>query len=317
MKPLHLKNFMGSSWSRFCRGRIQAAAVDLALLAIFAVALAPSACAETVEDALTSKANALYSAGKYAEAAEIFAALEPRLIKLYGPDSDQVGENYYQWALNNELLGKYDLAIDLYNRGLDVARKIGFGGRDSDWLDHVATCYIAKKNFDAAARIYREEIEIDSALRKPGSGLVFQVNTHMRLADVYHSCKKYQEELAVLQEAVKLSDVDLGSRKDYEKQAKEHPAGASFVLNSLRGDVDDITSALMGLGDTYSYLGEYDKALPAYKRADEIIDEWYPESFKPTEFYEKYAFVLGKLNRTKEANAIVAKGKKIAAHQKK
>ncbi len=167
---------------------------------------------------------------------------------LYAADDDKnfleetggVCQDMYRLAL-------YDSLLDLEEKRLAIARKLGDAKSEASALNNIGEVYRAWGQYDEAISYSKQTLEVtEKAFGSEHPNFAACLNN---LAGLYDNQGKYGEAEPLYKRALEISETALGS---------DHPTVA-IRLNNLAG--------------LYDSLGKYDDAEPLYKRALEIVEK--------------------------------------------
>lgn len=196
-------------------------------------------------EALSSKAEALYEQGRYADAIPLairaLALTERELGKTHPDTAERLTDlaDLYQQTQN------FDEAIRLNERALAIRKAAGSEGRDTaESLRKLASIYDTTGAYDKAVALYKRSMAI---LDKTGGGADRDMADNLiGLALVYRN-------MGDLNQAIPLSRRALEINQNFHDA---EPREIAVSLNNLAGMLDE--------------AGDYAQAEPLYKRALEI-----------------------------------------------
>src|SRR6266508_3805802 len=155
----------------------------------------------------------------------------------------------FEEALKLRRAGKYDEALPLVERGLEIReRLLGTEHRDvAAAIDSLAGIYTGRGEYVNAEPLYRRALDIrEKTLGKDHPDTARSLNN---LADLYQYRGKYVNAEPLYRRALDIREKTLG---------KDHP---------------DTARSLNNLADLYQYQGKYVEAEPLYKRALDIREK--------------------------------------------
>jgi CHAT domain-containing protein/tetratricopeptide (TPR) repeat protein len=223
-----------------------------AALIIFAVSLiglaAWYALGNHEFEMLSARVDALYGAGKYAEATEL--AQRALVLAEHESGSDaKIGVALNNLALLYAAQGRYAEAEPLYKRALTIREK-AFGANHPEVaqvLNNLAELYRAQGRYVEAEPLYQRALAIDEkALGPDHIDVGIDLNN---LAALYKDEGRYAEAEPLYKRAL------------------------AIVEKALGGDHPTVSTALNNLAVLYRAEGRYDEAEPLYQRALAITEK--------------------------------------------
>ncbi|HBX52705.1 MAG: hypothetical protein A2275_00140 [Bacteroidetes bacterium RIFOXYA12_FULL_35_11] len=219
-------------------------------------------------------ADSLEKAGTYSEAAEMYekaatltADSAEQNLKLATRALSGAGGCYYQ-------VGQFDKAIDNFQRGLKVNRKLNNEMAIATSLNNVGMVYKAWGNFDKALEFYQQALEIDQKNNdKAGMSTDFNnigsayYNKGMndKALEFYRKALKLDGELQNPEKmAIRFNNI-AGVYQDMKKykDALEYYSNAFEIYNKAE-NMKGIGSCINNLASLYQSWKNYPKALDAY-----------------------------------------------------
>lgn len=168
---------------------------------------------------------------------EVIVSPEQKLIAVY---SNYLAELYRQ-------IGEYEKARPLYQRALNINKKLDLCPEVAITINNFAALYRQMGEYEKALKFYRRALDINENLG--GTKYTDIAVTLNNLAELYHQMGEYEKAYLHYQRALTINEKVLGP---------QHP---------------DVATTLNNLGGLYKSMGEYEKALPLYKRALEIVEK--------------------------------------------
>ena len=204
------------------------------------------------------------------------------LALLKGDDSETV---LIQKALTLQGLGQsydkaynYDMAIDMYSKGLEVAEAVGYKQCIADLNYNLGICYQEKNNYEGARKYYLKALEDYETIGKYRN----LANCYNMIGRLYHFDGKfnkagehYDEALALVEKHnISTSNVswyvnNLGELyfvQDQYEEAEKYYAEALQIAEGFN-DVEKIKLFTNNLGDVYLKQSNYSEAITWYEKS--------------------------------------------------
>jgi len=179
----------------------------------------------------------------------LVASVQPVMAGSTAQDSEQEAEQLNQQAVQLYQHGKYQEALPLLQRTLEINEKVLGSGheRTATCLNNLGALYKALGQQDKALPLYQRALAIREKVL--GFGHEDTANSLNNLGMLYLTLGQYDKALPLLLRSLEIDEKILGP-----------------------GDVDT-ASSLNNLGLLHQALGQYDKALPLAQRALDIYEK--------------------------------------------
>lgn len=189
------------------------------------------------------KTNLLYYMGRYNEAVALGEDRLLRLIQLFGQDHEIVGTAYEILGNIYQVLGSFDKALDFKLKKLQITqRRYGeIHALTAAAQENIGNSYLQLKDYEGALSFHQKALEIRLK--------VFKDEWHPRMLNSYNNLGICYGELG----QYKLSETYFLKAFEINKKryGEVHPAIADYLWN---------------LGNFYSKISDYDKALKAFEK---------------------------------------------------
>uniref|UniRef100_A0A7V0Z4N1 Tetratricopeptide repeat protein n=1 Tax=candidate division WOR-3 bacterium TaxID=2052148 RepID=A0A7V0Z4N1_UNCW3 len=158
----------------------------------------------------------------------------PRDLKIYAKKIESIGCNSLGAIFWTR--GEYDKAINLFQKRLDISKKLGDKRGIGMACNSLGNLYSANGEYEKAIKLFQRKIEISKEIGDVQGISIGSGN----LGFVYHHKGEYDKALKLYQEKLKISEEI--------------------------GDIQSIAVACGGMGDVYFNQGECEKAFELFKR---------------------------------------------------
>jgi tetratricopeptide (TPR) repeat protein len=179
--------------------------------------------------------------------------------------------------------GKYDKALEYYNRSLKIKEEIGDHLGVAYSLGQIGTIYRKRGEYDKALENYERVLKISEKLDDPSSFVTWLIqigNVRLDLGDYEKALDKYKQSLKISRELNDLSGVatslhGIGNvyyvSRDYDKALECYNLSLKMAIDL--SDLSGIATLFHLIGMTHSVQGEYDNALEYYNRSLKLAEE--------------------------------------------
>ena len=210
---------------------------------------------------------------------------------------------------------KYDLAIDNYKKGLEVAQKHLIAPKVTDLNSKIAQAYNASGKVEKAKSYFESSLNLASKENKTRA-----VKEKIAVADFQNTNRGYYDEIELRKEALKdIEDIEKDSVLDNESpltsQKQNYKIGNAYFLQkdyanaipylqksiseaSKKEDLIVKKDATRKLSDVYYDAGDFEKALLAYQEYTEVVDELYVKKEQELSYASRFnKNIIEKQNR--------------------
>jgi CHAT domain-containing protein/tetratricopeptide (TPR) repeat protein len=257
------------------------------LLATFAALATSGPAAAQTDDpaALEQQFRALYSQGKYVDAATVAERLLKIVERAQGANSPATATALNYLAAVYQIQNRYEEALKAYGRALAIfERTLGPEHPDvAATLNNLALVYKDQGRYEEALKAYVRALTIGETALGPEHLDV--ANTLNNMGLVYQAQGRYEEALKAFNRALAILETALGPDhpnvastlnnlalvyKDqgrYEEALKAFNRALAIRERTLGPEHPDVAQTLNNIGLVYRAQGRYEEALKAYVRA--------------------------------------------------
>lgn len=198
-------------------------------------------------------------------------------------------------------VGNVQSAIECSNQALPIHREVGDRCAEAYELDNLGICLLSQKRIGEAIEHHEQALKIavdlgdagvhakmtvlanfgNSLRARRGDHILTAVDHHLQAVKISHQLGERRSEafaLANLGSDYKTlsklhdTDADLSTRIDYLKRAIDCYQTSQSILHEL-GDRHAESSMLLGLGRTYSSVGDIASAITSFDKAIILLDD--------------------------------------------
>jgi tetratricopeptide (TPR) repeat protein/CHAT domain-containing protein len=256
-------------------------AILLVTFTVFA-ASSPVAAQANDLDALYQQFSALYSQGKYADAAKVGERVLQITEQAEGPNSRNTAGAINNLGAVYQAQSRHEEALKAYSRALAIHEKAQ-GPEHPDvaaTLNNLAVVYLSQGRHEEALKACGRALAIFEKAQHPDAAA-----TLTNLANVYQAQGRYEEAVKTYGRALAIYETALGPdhlavaqpltnlavvydiQGRYEEALKAHGRALAIRETALGSKHPAVAQTLNGLADVYQHQGRYEEALKAYARA--------------------------------------------------
>ncbi|MEH2211192.1 tetratricopeptide repeat protein [Nostoc sp.] len=232
-------------------------------------------------DGLTTYYDFLTLRGYYADQVDLLR----QLIEVWQKTGSRKNRNY-QIVLHflgdaYKSLGQYQLAIDLHQQSLDIAREIGYRDGEGASLRGLGNIFRYLGEYQRAIEFHQQSLEISRDIgdrNGEGSSLAGLGNTYDSLGQYQRAIEFHQQSLEIFRDIGEQNGegASLNNLGDTYNSLGHYQRAIEFHQQSLEisrdiGERNGEGSSLMGLGNTYNSLGQYQRAIEFHQQSLEIF----------------------------------------------
>lgn len=180
-----------------------------------------------------------------------------KAIKLCG-DTEESGLLYYYLGLAYDKLGRYDDAIENYNKSLEKSKI-------ADTYVGLAYTYFEKKEYEKALRNYEHSIEL-----VPGFA-----EGYIGLGTVYFQQKDYPKAISVLKKAVEINPKSYNAHYllgEIALNKETYDIAIYFFQQAIKWN-PNYAEAYSAMADAYLKMGQTEKAIQYQQKAYQLKPE--------------------------------------------
>ena len=232
-------------------------------------------------------AKAYESNKNYQESIDTYKSIQQESLSNYQLTSlyEGLGDTYNS-------IKKYDLSIESYKKGLEVAQKHLIAPKVTDLNSKIAQAYNASGKTDKAQNYFENSLTLASKENKKRS-----VEEKVKVADFQNTNRAYKDEINLRKQALEdIKDIEKDSvitnESPLTSQKQNYKIGNAYFLQgdysnaipyleksiSEAGKKEDLIvkkDATKKLSDLYEDSGDYEKAYSTYKEYTEVVDQLY------------------------------------------
>ena len=198
------------------------------------------------------------------------------LLEPLSKEKTRLEELSLAWVLNSLgsaylKLAKYRKAIKLYERALEISRRIVDVRREGNALGNIGSVYLKLAEYHKAIEFYEQHLEISRRIadvQGEGSALGNMGLAYMHLGKYHKAIELYEQHLEIsrpigdaLGEGMALGNMGTAyANLGEHRKAIEH-FEQKLEISQRIGDVHEEGMALGNMGAAYANLGEYRKAI--------------------------------------------------------
>ncbi|MBG6130692.1 tetratricopeptide (TPR) repeat protein [Aquimarina sp. EL_43] len=230
---------------------------------------------------LINIANVYSETGEYNKAISNYK----RALKLSKAINDEDGAAYVHLNLGvvYTVQGNYPLAIDHYNKALDYYQKVDNTLSITNTLNNLGNVYNSLKKYNKALEYYKQSLSFSLKIENKNQIAINNSSIgdiYLRKKEYLTSLQYYRMSLETSQEINNLKQtsicfhrigrVNLSLNKPLI--ARENFVKAKNISEKTNNQYI-LSECLLGIGETYSFEKQYQKALPFIEKGKEIAEE--------------------------------------------
>ncbi|WP_353779751.1 histidine kinase [Winogradskyella sp. 3972H.M.0a.05] len=204
----------------------------------------------------------------------------------------QKTEFYQGLGSTNFDINNFDVAIENFNDGLEIAKKHLITPKVTDFNSKIAEAYNAKGKKQEAKDYYSKSLNLATE-----ENLQRGLEEKVKVADFENENQSYDDEIELRKEAINTivgieTDSIINNESALTPQKQNYKIGNAYFLQKdydnaipyleksieiadTREDLIVKKDATKKLSDVYESAGDYDKALETYRDYKDIVDELY------------------------------------------